>query len=106
MELTVTGRHLDVTPSIREYAESKAARLPRYFRRVSGIDLVADQGNHAEPFAVELIVRVERADPLVGRVEGKDLYACIDGVVDKLERQLTDHKNRLRGRRHQAPRPS
>jgi len=106
MEMTITGRHLDVTDAIREYAQGKVAKLPRYYDRVTAIELIADRTDHNQHFEVELIVKVERADPFVGKVVGQDLYACIDEAVDKLERQLTDHKEKRRNRKHQPPRPS
>ena len=53
---------------------------------------------------VRLLLRedVERHKPFVAKQQGEDLYACIDDVTDKLERQLTDHKERLRNRKHHS----
>jgi putative sigma-54 modulation protein len=98
MEITVTGRHLEITPAIKEYATEKSAKLPRYFDRVQQISVVADRkDNHT--FEVEIIVDAEHHDDFVAKASGPDLYACVDVVVDKLERQLTDHKERLRQRK-------
>ena len=100
MEITVSGKHLDITPAIREYASEKVMRLPRFYDRIQEIDVVADKSDNAHSFEVEIIAKVERADPFVAKTVGTDLYACIDETVDKLERQLTDHKSRLRNRKH------
>jgi putative sigma-54 modulation protein len=98
MEITVTGRHLEITPAIKEYATDKSAKLPRYFDRVQQISVVADRkDNHT--FEVEIIVDAEHHEDFVAKASGPDLYACVDVVVDKLERQLTDHKERLRQRK-------
>lgn len=98
MEITVSGRHLEITPAIRTYATEKVGKLPRYFDRITMISVVAGkQDNHT--FEVEIIVEAEHHDPFVARTSGPDLYACVDMVVDKLERQLTDHKERLRQRK-------
>ena len=99
MEIIVTGRHIEVTPAIREYASRKVAKLPRYFDRIHLIEVVIDKHDH-HGFKVEVIVKSEHVDPFVAHTSGDDLYACIDQVTDKLERQLTDHKERLRNRKH------
>lgn len=101
MEVTVTGKHLEITPAIREYAQSKANKLPRYFDRVQSIEVIADRGEHHH-YKVEYIVHAEHHDAFVARGRHEDLYACIDQVFDKMERQLTDFKEKLRNRKHSA----
>lgn len=101
MELTITGRHIDMTPAIKEYATTKVNKLPRYFDRILAIEVITDRQDN-RTYEVEVIVKVEHTDPFVAKTRGDDLYACIDNVVDKLERQLTDHKDKLRDRRYKA----
>ncbi len=98
MEIRVTGRHLEITQSIREYAVDKVSKLPRYFDRVQLIEVLAAR-HDSHSHEVEVIVKAERTDPFVTKVAGPDLYACLDTAVDKLERQLTDHKDRIRHRK-------
>jgi putative sigma-54 modulation protein len=99
MEVTVTGRHLDITAAIREYAQEKVSRLVRYYDRVQAADVVADR---LEPeYEVEIRVTADHHAPFVAKAHGPDLYACIDAANDKIERQLTDHKDKLRNRKHQ-----
>ncbi len=100
MNIRVTGRHLEITPAIRQYAEGKVARLPRYYDRVNSIDVVADR--HEYDHAIEMIVHTDGAMPFIGKSSGRDLYACIDHVVHKLERQLSDFKSKRRDRKHRA----
>jgi ribosomal subunit interface protein len=50
-----------------------------------------------------MIVHVEHSNTLVAHHDEGDAYACIDACVDKLERQLTDHKEQVRNRKHQQP---
>ena len=100
MDFKISARHMDLTDSIREYAREKSRRLHRYFDRIQEISTVIDK--HDLDFEVEILVDVERHKPFVGTKRGDDLYACIDAVVDKLERQLTDHKEKLRNRKHSA----
>lgn len=100
MEITISGRHhLEITPAIKQYATEKVGKLPRYYDRVQKIDVVAGRKD-SHSHEVEIIVTVEHADPFVARDSGSDLYACIDGVTDKMERQLTDHKNKVRDHKH------
>ncbi len=103
MEITVTGKHIDITPAIREYAESKAGKLPRYFDRVLSIEVLADKRDR-QNYEIEMIVHAEHHEPFVAKGTHTDLYACIDGVADKLERQLTDFKEKLRNRKHTSQR--
>lgn len=98
MEITVTGRHIEVTEPIRNYAVEKVGKLPRYFDRIMEIDVVVDK-HDSHDFSVEIIVDAEHATNFVGKSIGDDLYGCIDSAVDKLERQLTDHKERVRSRK-------
>lgn len=103
MDIIVSGKHLDITPAIREYAQQKMAKLPRYFDRISLVEVVADKGRHPQDLEVEVIVHADRSHPFVTKVTRPDLYACIDEAVDKLERQLTDHKEKVRSHHHVSP---
>ncbi len=98
MEIKISGKHVEITDAIREYASGKVDKLPRYYDRVQSITVVLDR--HAERMEVEIIAEAERHEPFVARTAGHDLYACIDEAVDKIERQLTDHKEKLRNRKH------
>ena len=101
MMFRISGRHMDVTEAIHEYAQKKSARLHRYFDRIQSIEGVI--GKHdTRAFEVELIVDVEHASPFIAKDVHDDIYQAIDAVVDKLERQLTDHKEKLRNRKHIA----
>ncbi len=100
MEINVIGRHFEITPAIRDYASQKATKLPKYYDRIKSIEVVANRADHYNHYEVEVIVQVERADPFIVKVAGEDLYACVDESVGKLERQLRDHKEKLRNRKH------
>ena len=103
MEIKVTGKHIEVTDAMREYATDKASKLPRYFGRVQLIDVVLDKPDN-RGYEVEMIVHVEHHEAFVGRSKGEDLYACIDEATDRLERQLTDHKEKLTDRKRSPSR--
>ncbi|HEB60672.1 MAG TPA: ribosome-associated translation inhibitor RaiA [Phycisphaeraceae bacterium] len=94
MRIDVSARHMELTDAINEYAESKADRLTKYFDRIQLIEIVLDQQDRE--FEVEMRVHVEHHDDFVGKAKGEDVYSCIDAVLDKLVRQISDHKDRLK----------
>ena len=98
MQVTVTGRHMGVSDSLREYCETKAERLARYFNRVREVEFILDgfDGRHE----VEMIVHADGAGPFVAKYQHDDAFAAVDLALDKVERQLRDHKERVRNRKH------
>ena len=98
MQISITGRHVEITDEVRDYAREKASKLPRFFDRVQSIDVVLD--HDAGNCSVEIIVSVDRANPFLARESGPDTFALIDTLTDKLGRQLRRHKERLRNRKH------
>lgn len=100
MRIEVRGRHLEVTPAIREYAEAKCGKLPRYYDGVQEIIVTLEKSAKHDEFTVEVIVDVEKHDDFVARLTSKDVYEAIDIATDKLTRQLTDFKERLKNSKH------
>ena len=98
MELTITGRHLEATAVLQNYAREKLSKLDRYYDRIQAVDVILDKTG--EGLSAEVVVRAEHRNTFVAHETGSDLYACIDQVVDKLENQLTRHKERFRNRKH------
>lgn len=95
MRIEVTGKRLDVTAPIREHAETKCQKLLKFFDGVMEIDVVLDTAEHGE-FSAELVVDAVKHDPFVCHARGPNIYGCIDQCVDKMSRQLTDFKEKLR----------
>ena len=98
MQINIIARHGDITPTIEEYVMKKAERLPRYFDRIEAIEVVIDKSHN--DFEIEVISNIEHGDPIIARSESQDMYACIDLCMDRAVRQLSDHKSRLRDRKH------
>ena len=98
MIVTISARHMDVTPTLRSYAELKAGKLERYYDQTQKVEVVFDASNGK--VKVEMIVNAEHNGIFVASHDDGDAYACIDGCVHKLERQLTDHKELHRNRKH------
>lgn len=101
MQLIVTGRHMDITDPIRAHAEQKSARIMRHFDRIRQIEVIAEAQGAIEKH-VEIIVHVDKHDPFIAHAQQEDLYACIDEAVAKIERQVHDHKEKMRNRKHPA----
>ena len=103
MIVMVSSRHMDVTPAMKTYAEQKAGKLTKYYDRISEIEVVFDAGKEKtsrEKVRVEMIVNAEHRNMFIAHHEEGDAYACVDGCIDKLERQLSDHKDKHRNRKH------
>lgn len=98
MTVTVIGRHMEVTPALKDYAEQKANKLSKYYDLIQEIEVVLDNAKDAP--RVEMIVNAEHRNTFVAHHEEGDAYACIDGCMHKLERQITEHKKKFRNRKH------
>jgi len=95
MRIEVIGRGMDITESIREVAEKKAAKLPKYYDGVQEIQVVFEQPGHNE-YQVEIRVESEKHDTFVSKDHGTDIYHLIDSATEKMTRQLTDFKEKLK----------
>ena len=98
MIVTISSRHMDVSGPLKTYAEDKANKLNKYYDRIQEIEVVLDQLKDSA--RVEMIVNAEHKRMFIAQQDGADAYGCIDGCVHKLERQLTDHKEKIRNRKH------
>ena len=98
MIVTVSSRHMDVSPALKEFAEQKANKLTKYFDRIQEIEVIFDAGKDATK--VEITVNAEHKQMFIAHHDQGDAYACVDGCVNKLERQLTEHKDKIRNRKH------
>ncbi len=92
MQLSITGHHVDVTNSMRDYVESKLARLERHFDHMTDVHciLTVEKLEHKAEATIHLTGGTIHADAIE-----LDMYAAIDGLVDKLSRQVTKHKEKL-----------
>ncbi|MCH2139578.1 MAG: ribosome-associated translation inhibitor RaiA [Phycisphaerales bacterium] len=101
MQITITNRHTSGTPAIEEYVQKKAERFSRYFDRILSVEVILDQ--QKSEHLVECIVSVEHGDPVVSHSSSDDMYAAIDLSTDRMIRQLTDMKSKLRDSKHHPP---
>jgi putative sigma-54 modulation protein len=99
MNLHLTGHHLGVTPAIRSYVLEKLGRVTRHFDQV--IDLHVIISVEKLRHKVEASMHVAGRDMHVESIDA-DMYAAIDALADKLDRQVVKHKEKLTVRRHET----
>jgi putative sigma-54 modulation protein len=92
MQLNLTGHHVDITEPMRDYVQSKLVRIERHFDHVTVVHciLTVDKLRHR----AEATVNVAGGQLFAEAVE-ENMYAAIDGMVDKLDRQVRKHKEKL-----------
>jgi len=92
MRLKITGRHLDITPALKEYVETRFSRLDRYGLKIEALEVVLG------------VEKLQHKAEAIGTVNGKsvqaktstpEMYATIDALVDRLDAQLRKWKERL-----------
>ncbi len=91
MNLTITGHHLEITPAIRDYVISKIDRIKRHFDHVIdiGVIMTVEKLRHT----VEANVHLSGKDIFV-QADDADMYAAIDSLADKLDRQIGKYKEK------------
>ena len=91
MNVNLAGHHLDITPAIREYVTTKLERITRHFDHVIDVNVIMSVEKLEQK--VEATVHVRGKDIFV---ESRDstMYAAIDSLVDRLDRQIVKHKEK------------
>ena len=100
MRTNVVGRQFEITDPIRQHAETKSEKLATYSDFVQQIDFrIWKENDSVEDYTVELTVDVERHDDFIAKANGPDLYSVIDEAIAKADRQLHDHREKLKIKR-------
>jgi ribosome hibernation promoting factor len=97
MNLYLTGHHLEITPAIRDYVSSKLQRITHHFDHVIDVNVILSVQKLNQK--VEASVHVRGKDIHCESTD-LDMYAAIDGLIDKLDRTIIKHKERSLGQRH------
>ena len=104
MNLTISGHHLEVTPAIREYVQTKLERITRHFDHVIDIAVIPSIDNLTEKEKrqkAEINLRLPGQTVHVESLS-QDLYAAIDTLIDKLDRQVMKYKDRVQDHNHES----
>ena len=96
MQITISGHHVEVTDPLREYVQTKFDRLQRHYSQITQVAVTLN--------VEKLVHKAESTVHIAGKdifaaAESEDMYAAIDGLVDKLDRQGKKHKEKLKSHR-------
>jgi putative sigma-54 modulation protein len=92
MQVNLTGHHVDITEPLRAYVDEKIARLERHFDHVTNVHVILSVEKLQQK--AEATVHVAGADVFADAVH-EDMYAAIDALADKLDRQVRRHKAKI-----------
>jgi putative sigma-54 modulation protein len=98
MNISTTARQYDLAPALKDYAEGKVQHLKRYFDHIVNAHLVFSLEKYRHK--VEITLHVNGKD-FVSEDESDDMYLSVDRSIDKLERQLKRHKDKIKRRKSQ-----
>jgi putative sigma-54 modulation protein len=93
MQINVTGHHVEVTSALRAYVTEKMQRISRHIDHVISINVILKVENHQQQ--AEATVNTA-GKALFAQEIDSDMYAAIDGLVDKLDKQVRRYKDRMR----------
>lgn len=102
MRMIISGRHLEVTNAIRDYAEKKIGKIKKYFDNIMEIDVTLSAvhtKSEGEKHTADVLL-FANGTKIKAVASDSILYAAIDEVVDVLEQQVKKHKEKLKNRQH------
>jgi len=102
MQPSITGHHVDVTAALKKYVQDKFIRLERHFDFITDAHVILSVEKQEQ--RAEATVHVSRGR-LFADARHNDMYAAIDELIDKLDRQITKHKEKLGDHHRGKPGP-
>ena len=97
MQINLTGHHVEITDSLRNYVNEKMEKLERHFDKVSNTHVILSVENVRHK--AEATVHMSGNDIFAEATE-TDMYAAIDALVDKLDRQVKKYKEKIKNHHH------
>lgn len=94
MQISVTGKNIDVTPPLREYATGKFTRIKRHFDHVTDVHVILSVGKNDQH--AEATIHASGKTKIFADARHADMYAAIDAMVDKLDRQILKRKEKMK----------
>lgn len=92
MQLNVTGHHVEITPALHSYVSGKLEKLERHFDHVTNVHVVLSVEKLRQKAEATISIT---GNNLFADAEDEDMYAAIDALTDKLDRQIRKHKEKL-----------
>ncbi len=93
MQINLTGHHVDITAALRNYVNEKFERLERHFTHVIDAHVILTVEKLRHKAEASMLVS---GNKLFADAVEENMYAAIDGLVDKLDRQVVKHKEKLK----------
>ena len=100
MQLNISGHHVELSPALNDYIKSKLQRVERHFDQV--VDAHVVLGVERQRYKAEATIHVS-GNTLHATCEHDDMYAAIDLLLDKLDRQVRKHKEKVTNHHHREP---
>jgi putative sigma-54 modulation protein len=94
VEIKLTAKHGQLTDAIQETIRTKVAKLPKFFDRMTAIQVLADL-NHSDKPKVEIIVSAEETNDFFASDTGSNVIVALDSTISKIEQQIKRHKEKL-----------
>ena len=91
MQINLTGHHVDITDSLRDYVDSKFEKLERHFDHITNVHVILNVEKLNQK--AEATVHLSGGEVFANNAH-TDMYAAIDGLIDKLDRQVIKHKEK------------
>ena len=99
MQLNITGHHVELTEALKDYVNSKMEKLERHSDQISNSQVTLSVVKERQTAEGNLHVT---GGEINAKAQHEDMYAAIDALVDKLDRQLLKHKGKQIDRMHGA----
>ena len=93
MQINLTGHHIDITEALRDYVDTKFAKLERHFDHINNVHVILKVEKTDQIAEANLHVN---GGEIFADAKHEDMYAAIDGLIDKLDRQVIKHKEKLK----------
>lgn len=93
MQINLTGHHVEITDSLRTYVDTKFEKLERHFDHINNVHVILNVEKLNQK--AEATVHMSGGE-IFANSEHTDMYAAIDGLIDKLDRQVIKHKEKLK----------
>jgi putative sigma-54 modulation protein len=98
MQLNITGHHIEITPSLSNYIQEKTKRLTRHYDQVLNIHVILEVQKLQHKAEASILVS---GNHLFADAINEDMYAAIDSLADKLDRQILKHKEKTTSKHRQ-----
>lgn len=92
MQINLTGRNVEITKSLKDYVDSKFSRLERHFDHINNVHVILNVDKLQQTAEAKIHLNGGEVFAASGH---SDMYAAIDGLIDKLDRQVIKHKEKL-----------